>query len=407
MREKLKGFFKKHINDNTVKDTIENSFSIKSEELTYEQWGFSQATKQNGNLLAFSGNLSLVKEEFIKSEHKNQKKIDQEKQNAQNELNQILAENESKENYINQLKDKIDDLKQKKEKLKKEIISIKENPEQILKDKTSKVGFIIGFTILIFLTLYLFIFYSSASYSGFFKNFTEDSDIGNSIFDPQAISKAFKDGATEVILILTIPFIFLGLGYLIHKFQEKKEYIKTTAMILVTLAFDVLLAYKIEKGLYEVERINDPTGQMPPHTMAMAIQSENFWLVIFAGFIVYIIWGFIFDFVMQAYEKLDFVHQAIKAKENEIELYKQEVQKSEDLIHKTKDEINENNVKAIRFKNIINGATIIIDWTTFEKVLLEFVTGWTHWMTNNLPKPLIDNTWKAHRNFIDAHKKEI
>lgn len=76
MREKLKGFFKKHINDNTVKDTIENSFSIKSEELTYEQWGFSQATKQNGNLLAFIGNLSLVKEEYIKSEHKDQKKID-------------------------------------------------------------------------------------------------------------------------------------------------------------------------------------------------------------------------------------------------------------------------------------------------------------------------------------------
>ena len=44
---------------------------------------------------------------------------------------------------------------------------------------------------------------------------------------------------------------------------------------------------------------------MPEYTISMAFQSVNFWMIIFAGFIVYLIWGFVFDFIMESHSKMD------------------------------------------------------------------------------------------------------
>ena len=237
-----------------------------------------------------------------------------------------------------------------------------------------------------------------------------EGGVASAIFDPQAISKAYFAGATEMILILTIPFVFLGLGYLIHKFQEGKgfgKYLKIGALVLITFAFDALLAYKIEAGLYKVEVLN-AVQDLPPHSLSMAIASENFWLVIFAGFIVYIIWGFIFDFVMDSYDKLDGVKQAINARKKEIEEIEEEIQKIQNDILTAKNNIAELKKKIAGYRAIIDGDITIIDWAGFEKKMLNFTTGWTHWMTaNKIDKSLIDTTWEVQTNFINEHKIDL
>ncbi len=154
-------------------------------------------------------------------------------------------------------------------------------------------------------------------------------------------------------------------------------------MIIITFAFDGLLAYKIEKGLYEVERINDPTGMMPPHKLSMAFESENFWLVIFAGFIVYIIWGFVFDFVMEAYDKLDFVKQAIKSREKQVANIEKDIEQLKEEIDNNDKEIAELKKTRVEQEKIVSGATILIDWAGFEKELHNFTSGWASWMTQN------------------------
>ena len=56
-------------------------------------------------------------------------------------------------------------------------------------------------------------FYSSAAYSAFFKDFTpDDTKITQAIFDSQAIGKALADGITELIFILAIPAVFYSLN---------------------------------------------------------------------------------------------------------------------------------------------------------------------------------------------------
>jgi hypothetical protein len=146
------------------------------------------------------------------------------------------------------------------------------------------------------------VFYISASYSAFFKVFESDQ-LSAAIFDAQAFSKALNDGALEAIFVGTIPFVFMGLGYLIHMFQKDgtKGKLKIVALIIVTFIFDVILAYQIEQKIYDFNR----TLNTPDFNFQIAIQSVEFWGIIFAGFVVYIIWGLVFDFVMKEYENFD------------------------------------------------------------------------------------------------------
>lgn len=415
MKEQLKNFFLKNFQQDkeTQKPTSIKSSDFDSELsiITYEEWGFEQAQKQNGNKMAFIGSMNLVKQEYKRRELRKQEKTHENINKAKEELSRLETQIGEKKSTVESITNKIQTFKDKINTLQKEIIRIKENPQEILKDRMSKAGFLIGLFILSFLTVYLFIFYSSASYSGFYKKFTDGDSVGSSIFDPQAIAKAYKDGLTELVLILTIPFIFLGLGYLIHKFQEGKgveKYVKMGAMILITFGFDALLAYKIEKGLYEVERMMDATGALPPHKLSMALDSENFWLVIFAGFIVYIIWGFIFDFVMDSYDKLDVVKQAITARETEIKINQGDIDKCQEEKEKAEAEIIRLEGDCKKQQAIISGNTIIIDWGIFGNALLEFSNGWANWMTHNKKtKDQIDEIWQEQEKFLNQHQNEI
>ncbi|MGP2570718.1 hypothetical protein ACT4R9_05955 [Ornithobacterium rhinotracheale] len=410
MKEILQNFFKK----NSISENWQSLDDItpKSIKITYEEWGFNQAEHLNGHLFSFKGSMSLVKENYLKEASADEVKRREDIENAQKQLDLLHADEECKEISIDSFNIKIENLKDKITELKNDIIRIKENPESIMKDKTSKAGFFLGLFILSFLTIYLFVFYSSASYSGFFRDFVKDSVEGvtGAIFYPQAISKAWNDGVTELVLILTIPFVFLGLGYLIHKFQEGKgvvKYFKIAFMILITFGFDAILAYKIEKGLYMVEVEDAKPEILPPHNFRMTLTDDNFWLVIFAGFIVYIIWGFIFDFVMDAYDKLDVVKQAIKAKEAEIAICESNIENDRQEIEKLKAEIAEIKKQCVPHNSILSGKTTIIDWSEFEKLLLEFTTGWVKWMSKSgIPSDIRDQVWVAKDEFIIEHQKQ-
>jgi len=389
---KLKSLISNNLN--VIKDENKNSSEKKDTsvqeklKITYEEWGFESAGKSNGLEMPFKGWLNLVREYFRKESLENQKETEKVVNDAKTDLQKREIQIQQKEDEIKRIEEtKISPLKQKIELLKKEMIRIKENPQEILKDKVGKVGFIIGTLILIALSIYLFIFYSSASFSAFFKEFKPD-DVGmaGSIFDPKAIEVAYEDGITEAILILTIPFMFIGLGFLIHKFQEKKElksYLKVIGLIVVTFIFDFILAYEITQKIYEIKKEGSLGENFPDYTVALAFQSVNFWLIIFAGFVVYLVWGFIFDFVMESYDKLDIVKQALKARETEIKLYETDINKFRKEIGSLNNEITKLKLEIADLEKVINGNTIIVNWEGYRKSIFEFVSGWGHWMSAN------------------------
>lgn len=408
---KLKSLFKDNLNNKDNSTQIENDLSQSEEPLydSYEDWGFKKGGHLNGS---HSGLLTCLAR--IREDHKRMVRKDELKQNRLKEplitlRNTQLEEIEQKNEEINGLKDKSPILQDKIESLQKDIISIHKNPKEVMPDKMSKVSFTIGLLILTALSIYLFIFYSSASFSAFFKEFSlNEIGVANSIFDPQAISRAYQDGFTELILIISMPFVFIGLGFLIHKFQEKKgfsKFFKIGLLIIITFLFDAILAYEITEKIYNIKAENS-FQDMPEYNFQLAFESVNFWLIIFAGFIVYLIWGFVFDFTIESYDKINVVKQAIKAKQSEITIYKEKLEKNEEIISKLREDINVLKLKCKNLKGKIDG--VIIDTAEFDKILHEFLGGWTHWMSvNKKEQSFIDQATEKANEFIAINVKTL
>jgi hypothetical protein len=130
----------------------------------------------------------------------------------------------------------------------------------------------------------------------------------------------------------------MGLGYVIHMLQKHKGIkatLKIAMLFLVTFLFDGLLAYQIEAKIYEFHK----TLSSPPYNLKIAFQQAEFWMIIFAGFVVYIIWGLVFDFVMKEHENVDKIKVFIRAKKEELKhLFLKKTELNEN-IHKVKQEI--------------------------------------------------------------------
>ena len=298
---------------------------------------------------------------------------------------------------------------------KSEIESIRRDPSRVTNEKGSpRASFIIGLIILAFLTIYLFVFYSSAAYSAFFKVFTPNK-LGtfDAIFDPQALAHAFHDGFTELILIITIPAVFLGLGFLIHKFSNDTEsnqwvnYAKIAALMIVTFAFDAILAYEITEKIYNIRRDMDFSSSMPEYSIPLAFQKVSFWLIIFSGFVVYIIWGFVFNFVMKEYYKLDRVKVTIDTLNEKIKGYKTTCKSIKATREQLETHVTSNEGR-IREWNIELGSPIVLK-SDIDQEINNFINGWLAYMEYkgmpNEDRTAVINKKKAFLTSISTHFK--
>jgi hypothetical protein len=374
----------------------------KKERISYQEYGQHQASMLGGSIPGLRVCLQKIYYDFkdrIKDDNEKQEEL---KKPARIKLEEHKGNIERWENKIQRVREEdIPRLKNKIELFKGEIAHIRKNPQEIIGDQTGKPSFYIGTIILIFLTIYLFVFYSSASYSAFFKQFTQNEiGVANSIFDAQAISKAVTEGVMELILILTIPFVFLGLGYLIHKLQEEKGYkklLKIATLILVTFIFDGILAYEITEKIYNIRKDNSFTP-MSDYSIPIALSSINFWLIIFAGFIVYLIWGFVFDFVLEAYTKIDKVKVAIKEKEQLITDTEKQINELVEDTDKMNHQIDQAKTEIKKLNETINSVIIPRE---FELEVYSFMAGWLAWMKGNgKPHSDLESAESAVQEFV-------
>lgn len=231
------------------------------------------------------------------------------------QLNDVELQKLKRKEIQDQLNDLDSDITNRKGELNKLEIDIKSNEDKIsilneerqdLKNadgesnKHALVKFYIGVAILTILTVYLFIFYSSTFSSAFIKG---PETVEDAIFNPEALVNAFHEGFMKGLFLLTVPIIFLGLGYGLHYFMEQKnkfKYFKVVSLLVVTFLFDCILAVKIAEYLYNLTAAN-MWESMPPFNLKMAFSDINVWAVIFCGFIVYMIWAIVFDMTITAY----------------------------------------------------------------------------------------------------------
>lgn len=166
-----------------------------------------------------------------------------EQKNRETEIKALTVSHETKEEQVKSKNTEVENHQHIIEGLKAEILDLPRNPEKynVKASKGASAKFWIGFILLLPISLYLLTFYISTSYSAFFKSFDAKSTVIQSVLDAQAFSKAWNEGAIEGAFVTLIPFVFLGLGYLIHMFWENKtraNYIKLGLLFIVTFIFD-------------------------------------------------------------------------------------------------------------------------------------------------------------------------
>lgn len=290
--------------------TVTTSLDNKTQDETYTHYGTRICGKVTASLPALNPFLLKVYNGEKQRQISDQNLQEQRKGQLNNDLIQKNGEIAQERTRLDAINNKIDNINDEIESLNGSLVDAKSRNGEI--NKMARIKLRIGCVILFILTLYLFVFYSSTFYSAFFKNFLEKFEqgdvttVGEAMFDPQAIPNALSNGFGELLFILCAPIIFMGLGYCLHFFMQAKSatrFLKAGSVLLITLIFDCILAYLIGKKLYDIE-VMMSLVDMPPFSLDLALHDINFWAVIFCGFIVYLIWGIVFDMAMTAYEDL-------------------------------------------------------------------------------------------------------
>lgn len=272
---------------------------------------------------------------------------------------------------------KIEDVRMEMEDVKRNIVGLKQKDNEL--NRSANIKMILGIVILVPLTIYLFTFYSSTFYSAFFKDFGTAENIGvkAAMFDPQALSKAMSEGIMELLFVLSAPIIFLGLGYSLHIYTQQKKrskYVKIVFIVLVTLLFDCILAYLIGKSIYDYDKLNT-LADMPNYSIYMAVCDANTWAVIFCGFIVYIIWGVVFDMAYTGFEDRKSTKREVEACNIKMDSFKEKLAQLQQGLTDIKNKLAQLNGDRNNRQSSLNN-NIFVDLSPIKVAFSDFFSGW-------------------------------
>lgn len=352
---------------------------------TYQQWGHRMAGRCDASVVSLDPHLQIVYTNIKKEQEANAELQEQLQQDIQKKIATEEASLAKEKINLEQSQSAFQSIKSKIEAVTDKIDQLKGQVKR--KNSEARANLIIGLIILVPLTLYLFLFYSSTAYSAFFKEIDYTQALGSHMFDAQALFSAWQQSWTAGLFVLLITFIFMALGFILHQFTLQSgcaKYIKVTSIVLVTFIFDTLLAFMIAKNMYDAESLTIIETR-PSYTLSMAFGDVRFWVVIFCGFLAYIIWGLLFGFVMDSYNKLDLNKVERLSLENQLEkLAKQEQEEfqKQAAINRTIHTI-EGNIAALEASK---SSVKRYDITAILLELNNFFSGWLHYM-NAASKP--------------------
>lgn len=388
-----------------ISSEVSEAIEPKNTKKDWYQRGVDAAGLATGNSDVYGANLNSAVEEI--------KKFQKQDLATQEDYKRTLEhKKQDYETGIETRKNELKDAEEEAERLETKLQQLRKKKGELETDgKTNKnalVNFVFGTFILVGITIYLFLFYSSTAYSAFFKDFgLGNTTVTEAMFDPEALSNAWNEGFTELFFILLIPTLFLGLGYVIHQFgsngnnkqDTKINTIKIFALYALTFVFDCLLAYKISKALYDVEALSSLTP-MQAYSFSLAAGNVDFWTVIFCGFVAYVIWGLVFSFSMNSYGSLHKHTAEIKSVEIEIGDLSSAVSNAKGKVTKIKNEIEKLKGEIAKLQQSMAGA-FIVNWTEIKDALAAFHKGWLGYMSlANKTKDEIQKTSDIYEKFI-------
>ncbi len=177
-----------------------------------------------------------------------------------------------------------------------------EDNEKLKSENFSLLKFSLNLFILSMLSVYLFFFYVSATYKALYVDF---EGIANSIAQGEGTG-SIMPGPYELAeaiqfnyLLFLVPFVFYAFGWAFHVLLELKsqlKYVFLSGLIVVTFTVDFLLAMIISNNMESAKEL------MGLPTVSWS-QSPSFYIILFLGFLVYIIWSILLDTLLREWDK--------------------------------------------------------------------------------------------------------
>ena len=383
--------------------------AIDHEKITYTQLGFRSAQKSQSKPEAIDNYLEIVYDKFLEDQKLDEQGLKDRIAKLKAEVQQEKAKKQETIADINANKRNKDDKEKEIEELELEKIDIR-NGDGETGDTTP---FVIGAFITLLLTLYLFVFYSSSGYSAFYG--IKPGSLG--FINPNVFADATNNGGGVIALIILFPVIFLGLGFLIHDALEKikagknKTSAIVTILVLLVITFiaDAFIGYKISEGVHTNEFNAGRTDELWKFNMIFS--DINFYLVLILGFVVYVIWGFLLNYVLShSYLKtesekiklmIENVNNRITEKRKELSGIIAKIHKLESDIVTIDNKVEEKQKDIIGYEN----GVVPINIASLKGSIGEFMGGWQNYTHGNFSQPkateLIENSIKNQSAWLN------
>ena len=148
--------------------------------------------------------------------------------------------------------------------------------------------------------------------------------------------------------------------------------------------FDCILAYKIGDQMHTFGIIigQYPIGQ--EYTVSMAFHDINTWAVIFCGFIVYVIWGIVFDMGMTAYNNMDLNKVELNNIKDKIDGLEQKIQGEKNTIQSLNQQKTSIEGQITNLKSQLNNK-VFVDYAAIKTEMNNFYVGWIQAMPMFVP----------------------
>ncbi len=266
-----------------------------------------------------------------------------------------------------------------------------EKPDELTRESFSVVRFTINLLILLFLTGYLFFFYVSAAYKalyvdleGIAERIAEGHSAGSIMPQPYELSEALRYN----YLLFLVPFVFYAFGWAFHviiDLRQKTKFIFLGMLIAVTFVVDLLLAMIIHNNTEAAKEL------MGLNAMKWS-QNPTFWIILFMGFLVYIVWSILLDSLLREWKKRQItanLKSIIKHLRKDVKMLEEKIMPIELIQHEIdilRDEVN----------TFVQG--------NLKGYIDQFTTGWVSYLAPNTMKDTKTKCLNIRDEFLEKHK---
>ncbi|HEY8937385.1 MAG TPA: hypothetical protein VIM65_19300 [Cyclobacteriaceae bacterium] len=303
---------------------------------------------------------------------------------------QLLEKEETNAKIETEIKNKEKDI----DKYRRDLLQIREarshDHEKIKKESFSVLKFSLNLFLLAMLSVYLFFFYVSATYKALYIDF---EGIAEKIAKGEGTG-SIMPGAYELVeaiqynyLLFLLPFVFYAFGWAFHillEMNSKIKYVFLTMLIAVTFTVDFLLAMIISNNTENAKALMGLP--VTPWT-----QSPSFYIILFLGFLVYIIWSILLDSLLREWDKkeiTDNLRKIIKHLHTDSLVLKKRISDVTDLKNKITD--YREDISTVMAGNL-------------KKYIDQFSLGWIAYLTPPNMKDVKERCLFLKKEFEEKH----